>query len=93
MELFRIAQAALTNALSHANARHVSIDLVFEPEGGARVTVADDGVGFDLDAPHPGRFGLVGMSERAARVGAVLTLVSAPGEGTEVVVRWRPSTE
>ena len=89
-ELLRIAQAALANAVGHAEARHIRVDVTFEATGGARVTVVDDGRGFDPNAPHPGRFGLVGMSERAARIGAVLTLASAPGEGTEIVVRWSP---
>ncbi len=55
--------------------------------------MADDGRGFDPDAARPGRFGLAGMYERAARVGAELTLVTAPGEGTEVVVMWRVGSE
>lgn len=53
-----------------------------------RLVVADDGAGFESTVPRPGHFGLVGMRERAARVGAALTLVTAPGEGTEVVVVW-----
>jgi hypothetical protein len=57
---------------------------------GLRISVADDGRGFDPETPRPGRYGLAGMYERAARVGAELTLVTAPGEGTEVVVMWCP---
>ena len=91
LELLRVAQAALANALRHAHARRVDVELAFTSDAGVRIAVADDGCGFDPDAPHPGRFGLVGMSERAARVGAALTVVSAPGEGTEVVVMWRPA--
>jgi nitrate/nitrite-specific signal transduction histidine kinase len=68
--------------------------LVGGPElaAGARIRVADDGRGFDPDAARPGRYGLAGMYERAARVGAEVTLVTAPGEGTEVVVMWCPAT-
>ena len=91
-ELFRIAQAALTNAVQHAAAAAIRVELAFDPaDGGVRVVVVDDGRGFDPGEPRPGRFGLVGMAERAARIGAVLTLVTAPGEGTHVVVNWRPS--
>jgi signal transduction histidine kinase len=50
--------------------------------------VSDDGRGFDPAAVPPGRFGLVGMRERAARVDASLAVVTAPGEGTRVVARW-----
>ncbi|MBC7974817.1 MAG: GAF domain-containing sensor histidine kinase [Myxococcales bacterium] len=108
LELLRVAQAALANALRHGHARTVRVDLAFTtptetgdergmsptvPNGGVRITIADDGRGFDPDAAHPGRFGLVGMSERANRVGAALTVVTAPGEGTEVVVMWRQRPE
>jgi len=118
IELLRIAQAAIANALAHANARRIAVDLAYLPAGGpagspatpstatpstatpstatpasVRISVADDGRGFDPDAPRPGRYGLEGMCERAARVGAELTLVTAPGEGTEVVVMWRVGSE
>jgi signal transduction histidine kinase len=102
MELLRIALAALANAVEHARARVIHVDLAYDgggaappdaPAGGSaavvRIAVSDDGRGFDGDAVTADRFGLVGMSERAARVGAVLTVVTAPGEGTEVVVMWR----
>jgi signal transduction histidine kinase len=89
-ELARIAQAAVANAVRHADARRIAVSLDFGPgaAGGIRIAVADDGRGFDPRRPRPGRFGLTGMRERAARVGATLTLVTAPGEGTEVVVMW-----
>ncbi|GJG89096.1 hypothetical protein tb265_42770 [Gemmatimonadetes bacterium T265] len=97
-ELLRIAQAALANAVQHARAAHVAVTLDYGPDHppersavvapALQLAVADDGVGFDPATPRPGRFGLVGMRERAARVGAALTLVTAPGEETEVVVVW-----
>jgi signal transduction histidine kinase len=96
LELLRIAQAAVANALAHANARRIAVDLTYLPTGGpagVRIGVADDGRGFDPDAPRPGRYGLDGMCERAARAGAELTLVTAPGEGTEVIVTWRGGSE
>jgi signal transduction histidine kinase len=99
-ELLRVAQAALANALSHAGARRIVVDLAYPRAdalagspplaSGLRISVADDGRGFDPETPRPGRYGLAGMYERAARVGAELTLVTAPGEGTEVVVMWCP---
>jgi signal transduction histidine kinase len=51
-----------------------------------RLTVLDDGRGFDPEAPRPGHFGLQGLRERAARLGAVLRLDSRPGKGTRVEV-------
>jgi signal transduction histidine kinase len=44
--------------------------------------VRDDGVGFDVNAPHEGSFGLIGISERARQCGGVARIASTPGEGT-----------
>ena len=56
------------------------------------VTVYDDGVGLDLDlAKGRDGLGIIGMRERAARIGAVLTLVSEPDMGTEIIVVWSPT--
>ena len=46
--------------------------------------IVDDGLGFDAEAKHGGHFGLTGMRERAAIIGATLEVSSAPGRGTEV---------
>jgi signal transduction histidine kinase len=86
--LYRIAQEALNNIAKHAHASHVEIIL---ERRGDQVTliVEDDGVGFDpggTDADRRG-FGLLGMQERAALVGATLEIESAPGEGTTIFVR------
>ena len=53
---------------------------------GLDLRVADNGRGFDTEADQPGRFGLMGMQERAHRVGARLEVTSAPGAGTRVRV-------
>ncbi len=84
-ELLRIAQEALTNALIHADAARISVELVFE-QGRLRLLVADDGRGFAPAAVPVGHFGLVGMRERAERIGAVCAIRSAPGQGCSVVV-------
>jgi signal transduction histidine kinase len=52
------------------------------------VAVTDDGIGFDPDQSRNGRYGLVGMSERADRIEAALTIASEPGAGTEIVAVW-----
>ena len=89
-ECVRVAQAALTNAGQHAGARAATVAVEYGAHAadGVRLAVTDDGRGFDPAAVPPGRFGLVGMRERAARVGAVLSVVTAPGEGTRVLFRW-----
>ncbi|HEX4683589.1 MAG TPA: GAF domain-containing sensor histidine kinase [Gemmatimonadaceae bacterium] len=87
-ELFAIVREALTNAAKHSQARRIDIEVSYPDERSVRATVADDGVGFDPDQVRNGRYGLVGMSERAERIGAALTLASEPGAGTEIVAVW-----
>jgi signal transduction histidine kinase len=84
-EVLRIAQEALQNALRHADAEHVAVRLRRD-DGGLRLEVDDDGVGFDPAAPElrSRRLGLTSMEERARRVGGRLAVRSAPGEGTTV---------
>jgi signal transduction histidine kinase len=79
---YRLVQEALTNAIRHGGARQVRID-VGEAAGSLQIRVADDGHGFDPDAPSEG-FGLVSMRERAELAGGTLELSSAPGEGTTI---------
>jgi len=87
--LFRIAQEALTNVARHAEAHQVSI-MLEEMNGGARLTIADDGIGFDPEKrsqPNNRRgLGLLTMAERAESIGGRLRIDSAPGRGTRVIV-------
>lgn len=85
--VLRVAQEALTNVRRHAHARQVAVRLLAD-EGGVRVEVGDDGVGFApaAAAPAPG-FGLAGMRGRVHEVGGDLDVASAPGRGTRVTVR------
>ncbi len=85
-QLVRIAQEAIGNAVRHAAAACVTVSL---SDGGGRVrlTVADDGRGFDPAAPPPpGHFGLLGIRERAGRTNGTVTVDRGPGGGTVVVV-------
>jgi len=86
--LYRIAQEALTNAAKHARARKV--DVILERRGDqVLLVIEDNGVGFDPgDTSLAGQgFGLLGMQERAALVGATLQIESEPGRGTTILVR------
>ena len=86
--LLRIAQEAVTNTVKHAHAREVWIRLNMD-NGKLRMRVADDGEGFeqtDAFSDVGGHFGLLGMRERAERLGGDLQLRSEPGAGTEVEV-------
>jgi signal transduction histidine kinase len=87
-ELFAIVREALTNAAKHSDASRIDVEVAYPDQRSVRVAVTDDGVGFDPDQPRNGRYGLVGMSERADRIGAALTLASEPGAGTEIVAVW-----
>jgi len=82
--LYRIAVEALNNSLRHAQARSIFVTLYLEP-GTAILTVADDGIGFDLaSALKGGGLGLRGMDERAQQLQGTLTVESQPGTGTRV---------
>ena len=87
MALFRIAQGAIANAIQHARAKHIEVLLAATAER-VTLTIADDGAGFDPQHIDPGRpsWGLTIMHERAAAVGARLTVESAPGKGARVCV-------
>jgi signal transduction histidine kinase len=85
--LYRVAQEALNNALKHARATSVTVTVHTAGER-AELTVADDGRGFDPEAVHDrGGLGLVGIRERAQRLGGALTIESAPDRGTRVSLR------
>jgi signal transduction histidine kinase len=85
-ELWRVAQEALSNALRHAKATAVTVTVEADGPGGTRLSVSDDGVGFDPEARSIAarRLGLVSMRERVEAVGGRFEIVSAPGAGTTV---------
>jgi signal transduction histidine kinase len=84
---YRIAQEALSNATRHARAKSVLVT-VEGSERMLRLTVRDDGGGFDVtacgDPQRPGSLGLIGMEERAILAGGKLTIESDPAIGTIV---------
>ncbi|MBW4442006.1 MAG: AAA family ATPase [Plectolyngbya sp. WJT66-NPBG17] len=91
--LLRIGQEALTNAIKYANASEILVELMYE-DAQCLLRIKDDGQGFGMgDIPSVGSFGLIGMSERADRIKAQLTIQSEPGQGTEIVVTVNRSRE
>jgi signal transduction histidine kinase len=89
--IYRIAQETLSNIAKHAQASSLDVTLV----GTASLvdlTIVDDGYGFDVANIRTGAMGLDIMRERAEEIGAVLTVSSQLGIGTEVAVVWRAST-
>jgi len=81
--VLRVAQESLHNALRHSGAGQVSVRLAYE-SGRLSLTVQDDGVGFEQGGTRG--LGLVSMRDRAESVGGVMTVSSAPGQGTTVRV-------
>jgi two-component system, NarL family, sensor kinase len=84
-ELFRIASEALANVRKHAKAREASLELGIVKRR-VRLKVSDTGVGFRPRSARRQGFGLVGIEERARRVGGRATIRSSPGRGTTVLV-------
>ncbi|PLS78382.1 MAG: hypothetical protein CYG59_18715 [Chloroflexi bacterium] len=88
LALFRIVQEAWSNVRRHAQATDVSIDFRYDRDG-LHVTVADNGRGFTPQAngrSPRGRFGLLGMQERAMLVGGSVRITSAPNAGTRLEI-------
>lgn len=92
-ESFLITREAVLNAFKHARASSIRVEVQHRVKG-VSISVRDDGAGFNADArqrlAHNGRWGVVGMRERAETMGATLTIASIEGEGTEVLL-WIPA--
>ena len=82
VDLYRVAQEALTNAIRHAGASHIELMFAVEKEF-LRLEVCDDGRGFVIPEGGDG-FGLFSMEERALALGGHLHVWSTPGEGTTI---------
>ncbi|HEX5355247.1 MAG TPA: GAF domain-containing sensor histidine kinase [Aquabacterium sp.] len=87
MQLYRIAQEALSNVARHSGASELAVRWVVRGPDRALLCIHDNGAGFDPAVPKPGHFGLENMQTRARDIGAALTLESAPGQGTELCVQ------
>ncbi len=85
--LLRIASEAVNNSVKHSGAKAIEVTLNCTAEA-LQLSVKDDGIGFSRENGNagPGHYGLIGMKERAAQIGAELSLASEPGRGTTVSV-------
>jgi signal transduction histidine kinase len=85
--LYRIAQEALNNSVKYARASEIELTLA-QDETGVKLTVIDNGRGFQVSPQENDHFGISIMRERAAEVGAQLEITSWPGAGTCVTCEW-----
>lgn len=88
--MFRIIQEGITNAIRHANAKNIYVEIKEENKV-VEITIKDDGIGFNVDEVwkevHKGRaLGLLGIKERAELLGGKIALKSEIGKGTEIKV-------
>ena len=89
--VYRLVQEAFTNIAKYAQAKRVELKL-WSNAGQVRVSVRDDGVGFDTSVPRTSAHGLLGMRYRVEAEGGVMTLTAAPGQGTLVEARLPQAT-
>jgi|GEM_PF-2805884 len=95
LAIFRIIQEALTNAAKHSQGDQVTLTLE-QTESGLQLCIADNGIGFDLEANHEDesnekidqRLGVFSMSDRAELTGGSFHLESAPQQGARIDVLW-----
>jgi len=83
--LLRICQESLNNVRKHARASEAEVNLAFEKEV-VKLTIHDNGTGFDTEVPTEGTFGLIGMRERARLLRGTLAVHSEHGQGTRIEV-------
>jgi len=83
LALYRIAQEAIHNAITHGQAREIRMELTCDA-GCLRLRLQDDGTGFELERASRDGMGLRVMEYRARSIGAHLAIRSQPGQGTEI---------
>ena len=83
--IYRIVQESLNNIVKHAMARTVEI-VCLATQTHVKLSITDDGIGFDMKREVRGRMGLSIMSERASIINGQLSIKSKKGEGTQVIL-------
>ncbi len=90
MVIFRIVQEAVNNVVKHAKAKHIDIRILYRTDI-FDLSIADDGIGFNTNSisPEKSGIGLHSMQNRAALIGAELTINSISGNGTEINMKLK----
>ncbi len=84
--LFRIVQEALSNTLRHSKATQMELKLI-RPSDSIRLSIRDNGVGFELDEGKHASYGIQSMKERVNEIGGTIHFITAPGKGTRIEIR------
>jgi len=92
LAIFRVIQEALANAIRHSGATVVRVSMKWTGGGGVRISVGDNGRGFDSADTQGSGFGLLSMQDRVGASGGELIIVSAVGEGTTLTAEWPPAS-
>ncbi|OGX28240.1 MAG: hypothetical protein A2879_05305 [Omnitrophica WOR_2 bacterium RIFCSPHIGHO2_01_FULL_49_10] len=87
--IFRLITEALINIKKHSHAKNVDLNLEYDPDFNLKINIKDDGKGFDVDterlsASKYGKWGLIGMQQRAVSLGGTFAITSRLQKGTEV---------
>lgn len=85
--LFRIIQEAMSNAMRHSQAERLDIRLLQREPGMVRLSIRDNGVGFDMTVEKLTSYGFVSMRERVNEIGGSIDIITAPGQGTRIEIR------
>jgi len=90
--MYRLVQEAFSNALKHADASHISLEVAFLAEQQVRITIHDNGVGFDPELMEnriktgDTHFGIMGMRERVELLDGEFEIQSKPSAGTKLII-------
>jgi len=87
INLYRIVQESLNNALKYAQATNIEVQLIKMPGGELQLSIKDNGIGMDIEAVDQTRhFGLLGMRERVQALHGTFSMKSAPNQGTAISI-------
>ena len=87
LAIYRITREALNNIIVHSGASQVKI-ILHKPNQRIELQIQDNGHGFDPQIIHKGHLGIKIMHERTAEIGGDLSILSEPGRGTDIILRW-----
>lgn len=85
--LFRIIQEGISNAMRHSQADRLDIRLLSREPGHVRLSIRDNGIGFDMSVEKLTSYGFISMRERVNEIGGSIDIIAARGQGTRIEIR------